>query len=114
MVPGLRRYAVVQFVPLIAATFFMLLAEPSAQPRALGLAALFVFWTLLTVGGLLDGRGWAVPLEAARLAALAAALILWLPPPGGVERLPLAAAPAALGMVIWLLAEARRRGVPAG
>jgi len=114
LAPGVQRYVLAQFVPLIAATFFMLLSEPTAHPRALGLAALFVFWTLLTVGGLLDGRRWAVALEAARLAALAAALALWLPPPAGVERLPLAALPAALGMVIWLLAETRRRGVPVG
>ncbi len=110
---GVQRYALVQFLPLIAATFFMLLWQVEARPRALGVAALFVFWTLLAVGGLLDGRRWAVPLEAARLAALAAALVAWAPLPAGAERLALAAVPAALGMAAWLLAELRRRG-PAG
>jgi sterol desaturase/sphingolipid hydroxylase (fatty acid hydroxylase superfamily) len=74
---GLRVYALLQFAPLVAATFFMLLWQSSASPRALGVGALFVFWTLWAVGGLLDGRRWAIPAEAGRLAALAAALAAW-------------------------------------
>jgi sterol desaturase/sphingolipid hydroxylase (fatty acid hydroxylase superfamily) len=74
---GLLLYALVQFAPLVVATFLMLLWQASAPPRALAAAGLFVFWTLLAIGGLLDGRRWAVPAEAARLAALAAALVGW-------------------------------------
>ena len=80
---GVGRYAFVQFVPLIAATFLLLLWADTAAVRSLGVAALFVFWTLLTVGGLLDGHRWAVPAEIARLAALGAALTCWAPLPGG-------------------------------
>jgi alkylglycerol monooxygenase len=105
---GVRLYAFVQFMPLIAATFFLLLWVDDAPVRALGLAALFVFWTLLTVGGLLDARRWAVPAELARLAALAAALLYWAPFPGG-RGISALAVPAALGMAAWLLAEIRPR-----
>lgn len=110
---GIQRYALVQFLPLIAATFVMLLSDQAAGPGLLAVAALLVFWTLLTVGGLLDGRRWAVPLEVARLAALAALLVAFtpLPPPAGL--LALAPVPLALGLVAWLLLEARRRGVGA-
>lgn len=44
----------------------------SVAPRAL--AALFILWTLAALGGLLEGRCWALPLEVARLVALASAL----------------------------------------
>jgi sterol desaturase/sphingolipid hydroxylase (fatty acid hydroxylase superfamily) len=110
--PGVRRYALVQFLPLIAATFLMLLADHGTDPALLALAALFVFWTLVTVGGLLDGARWAVPLEVARLAALAAALVAWAPRPPWAGRLPLAALPAALAMAVWLVVEALRRAEP--
>ena len=105
---GVKRYALVQFLPLIAATFLMLLAGPATSPRLLAVAALFVLWTLLAVGALLDGRAWAGPLEVARLAALAAALVAWAPLPAPAGRLPLAALPAALAMAVWLVVEARR------
>jgi alkylglycerol monooxygenase len=65
-------YALVQFAPVIAATFFMLLRQSVAPLGWLALGAAFVGWTLLAVGGLLDGRRWAVPVEVARLAAVAA------------------------------------------
>ncbi len=74
---GVRLYALLQFAPLIALTFLMLLGQASAPALTLGAAALFAFWTLLSLGGLLDGHGWAVPAEAARLAALAAVLVGW-------------------------------------
>jgi sterol desaturase/sphingolipid hydroxylase (fatty acid hydroxylase superfamily) len=112
---GLRRYAFAQFLPLIAATFFMLLSDQATPPGPLVVAALLVFWTLLTVGGLLDGRRWAVPLEVARLTALAALLVAWTPLPASAGRLALAPVPLALGLVAWLLLEARRRaGVAPG
>jgi hypothetical protein len=107
---GVQRYAFVQFLPTIAATFFMLLSDQAVQARLLAVAALFVLWTLLTVGGLLDGRRWAVPLEVGRLAGLAAALVAWNPLPAAAGRLALAAVPLALGMAAWLLLEALRRG----
>jgi sterol desaturase/sphingolipid hydroxylase (fatty acid hydroxylase superfamily) len=104
----LQAYAFVQFAPLVAATFVLLLLETTAPLAALGLGALFVFWTLLTVGGLLDGRRWAVPAEIARLACLAAAVAAFVPLPAG--RAPLAGGGAlvAAAMAAWLVASARR------
>jgi hypothetical protein len=59
------------FVPVVVVTFLMLLEEHSADARVLFGGAVLVFWTLLALGGLLDGRRWAHPVEAARLVALA-------------------------------------------
>jgi alkylglycerol monooxygenase len=109
---GVRLYAFVQFAPLVAATFFLLLWAEAAEPRALAAAALLVFWTLVTVGGLLDDRRWAAPAEVARLATLAAALVVWAPLPGG-RAISALAVPAALGMIAWLFAELRPRPRPA-
>lgn len=105
---GVRRYALVQFAPLIAATFVMLLADPAVHARLLAVALLLVLWTLVSVGGLLDGRRWAVPLEVARLAALAALLVAWPPLPTATWRVALATIPPALGLITWLLLEVRR------
>jgi len=73
-----RVYALVQFAPLVAVTFFMLLGQSSADPVLLAWGGLFTLWTLLAVGGLLDGRRWAVPVEALRLAALLLFLVTTL------------------------------------
>jgi alkylglycerol monooxygenase len=76
---ALRLYALVEFTPLIAATFLMLLWQYTAPRGPLLAAALLVFWTLASLGALMDGRRWGVPLELARLATLGAALVAWRP-----------------------------------
>jgi sterol desaturase/sphingolipid hydroxylase (fatty acid hydroxylase superfamily) len=106
--PRIRAYAFVQFAPLIAATFLLLLWGDGVRPATLAVCASLVFGTLLSVGGLLDGRAWAVPAEVARLAAVAVALVAFAPLPGG-WRASAIAVPAVLGMAVWLLAEARSR-----
>ena len=74
---GAQLWVGAWFVPVVVVTFLMLLhANDGARgPLALGFA--FVVATLAGLGGLLDGRRWARPLEAARLAAVALALIAW-------------------------------------
>lgn len=72
-----KLYAVLQFVPLVAATFLMLLWERTAPPLLLATLGALAFATLLSVGALLDGRPWARRAEAARLAAVAAAAVVW-------------------------------------
>jgi sterol desaturase/sphingolipid hydroxylase (fatty acid hydroxylase superfamily) len=117
-IPGaLKAYALAQFAPLIAGTFLMLLWQYSAPRGPLLVAAGFVFLTLGSLGALLDGRRWGVPLELARLAALAAALVAWRP--GGVA--PELAAALALGGAAafagWLLLAVRSsspEAAPAG
>ncbi len=76
--PARRAYVLLQFVPVVIATFLMLLEERSADGRILLAGAALIFWTLLALGGLLDGRRWARPLEAARLVALAGVAVLAL------------------------------------
>lgn len=72
-----RGYVAAWLVPVVAVTFLMLLhaGDGGRAPLAAGLA--FVVATLAALGGLLDGRRWARPLEAARLATLALALVAW-------------------------------------
>jgi hypothetical protein len=74
---SLQIYAFLQYVPLVAATFLILLWERTAPRAVLALAAALVFATLMSVGALLDGRPWARRAEAVRLAAVAAALVAW-------------------------------------
>jgi sterol desaturase/sphingolipid hydroxylase (fatty acid hydroxylase superfamily) len=72
-----RIYAVIQFAPLIPATFLIMIAERTTSAAVLALAALYVFATLMSVGALLDGRPWARRAEAVRLAAMLIALGAW-------------------------------------
>ncbi len=106
--PRIRLYAFLQFAPLVAATFLLLLWGDGARPATLAICASLMFGTLLSVGGLLDGRAWAIPAELARLAAVAVALVATAPLPGG-WRVTAIAVPAVLGMALWLLGEARSR-----
>jgi sterol desaturase/sphingolipid hydroxylase (fatty acid hydroxylase superfamily) len=111
--PSLQAYALVQFTPLVAATFLMLLWQRSAPLGSLAIAAALGAWTLVSVGALLDGRRWGVALEAARLAALFAAVVAARP--GALPLsviVPLALA-AAGGSAAWLVAGAAPRSADA-
>jgi alkylglycerol monooxygenase len=77
--PALQIYALAQFAPLIAATFFMLLWQYTAPRGPLLACAGLVLWTLASLGALLDGRAWALPLELARLVAVGATLLVARP-----------------------------------
>jgi len=72
--PALQAYALVQFAPLVAATFLMLLAQDTAPSTVLAVAGALVLWTLVALGGLMDARRWAWPVELARVVAVGAAL----------------------------------------
>jgi sterol desaturase/sphingolipid hydroxylase (fatty acid hydroxylase superfamily) len=65
-----KLYAVLQFAPVIAATFVLLLVQATAPLAWLAAGAVYVAWTLFSVGALLDGRRWALPVEAVRVAAV--------------------------------------------
>ena len=71
-------YVAGQFVPVVAVTFLMLLHAQDAARGLLLAGAAFVGVTLLALGALLDGRRWARPLEAARVASLALVLVAWV------------------------------------
>jgi len=107
---GLQAYALVQFAPLIAATFLMLLWQYTAPRGPLLVAALLVLWTLLALGALMDGRRWGFPAELVRLAALAATLVAWRPL--GLSTLAVAGLAVALaaGSAAWLVRARRYAG----
>jgi sterol desaturase/sphingolipid hydroxylase (fatty acid hydroxylase superfamily) len=71
LAPAVRWYALLQFAPAVVATALALWYRAAARPLALAAVTLLVFWTLVSLGGLLDRRRWAVPAELARLVAVA-------------------------------------------
>lgn len=104
--PSLKAYALLQFATLVAATFVLLLSQDKAPWSNLAIGALLVLWALASVGGLLDGRRWAVPLELARLGGVVVA-VGW-----GTRELKVFAMAAAMGAcvgaAVWLLAASSR------
>jgi alkylglycerol monooxygenase len=75
--PGRRRtlYVFVNFVLLVAAAFSLVMwGSALPLPARLGAVGLILL-SLTTLGGLLELRGWALPLEAARWTAVAAAAV---------------------------------------
>jgi sterol desaturase/sphingolipid hydroxylase (fatty acid hydroxylase superfamily) len=73
---ALGRYLLINFTLAIAGTFLLMLFGPSLPARWLVPGVGLVLLSMLTTGGLVEGRRWARPLEVARLAAVAAALIV--------------------------------------
>jgi hypothetical protein len=74
---ALRRYVTLTFVPIAAATVLTILGEETlGWPKLVALVA-FVLVTLSTWAGLFDQKRWALPVEAARLAAMIV-LAAWL------------------------------------
>jgi hypothetical protein len=73
---GLSAYVLLQFLPALFATWF-LLARQDDLPRAVFTAgAAGVIVTLVCLGGLLERRAWAIACEAVRVLALAALALL--------------------------------------
>ena len=58
---------------VLVTTAYLFVDLPTGQRVA---AAALILWSLGTLGGILEGRGWAAPLEAARLAVVAGGLAL--------------------------------------
>jgi sterol desaturase/sphingolipid hydroxylase (fatty acid hydroxylase superfamily) len=109
LAPGVKLYVLGQFaVVLLLTTLYLRHSDAlSASTRVAG-AALIV-WSLSSLGGLLDRRPWALPLEAARLLALALAAVLVPAAPAATAGLL-----ALLGASGLWLAGTRRRGLPLG
>ena len=92
---------------LVATTLYLRQSDAlAAEARVAGAAA--VVWSLSSLGGLLDRRPWALPLEAARLALLGVWAALVPAAPGVVAGL---VAALAVASGLWL-ARALRRGLP--
>ncbi len=104
---GLRLYVLVQFALVNVATVAFLYQAGRLGPGARAAGALLLAWSLTSLGGLLDRRPWAAPLELGRLGAVPlAASALPLSPPGALAVGALAAASA-----LWLL-RSRKKGLP--
>ena len=69
--PAMRRYVLVNFAAAVTATFFLILWSASLSWLLLLVCIGLVLLTVLTAGGLLEGRSWARPTEATRLVAAA-------------------------------------------
>lgn len=65
-------YVAVQFFAMAVGVFFLLMQEKDHPTWAVLAWSGALLWTLIAVGGVIDGRRWAPWLEAARLAAMVA------------------------------------------
>ena len=104
---GAKLYVLGQFVAVLLVTTLYLRQSDALSPAARAAGAVAVAWSLWSLGGLLDRRPWAAPLEAARLAVLAlSAALVPLAPAASAGLLALAGASG-----LWL-AGAVRKGLP--
>jgi sterol desaturase/sphingolipid hydroxylase (fatty acid hydroxylase superfamily) len=72
----LSLYVVVNFSIAVVATFLLMLWGPSLPHATLIGGAALVLLAMLSIGGLVEARRWARPLEIARVALTALALVL--------------------------------------
>jgi sterol desaturase/sphingolipid hydroxylase (fatty acid hydroxylase superfamily) len=68
--PAARAYVTANFALVVVATFCLMWFAPRLSAPALVVGALLTLLTTLTVGGLVEKKSWARPLEAVRLVAL--------------------------------------------
>jgi alkylglycerol monooxygenase len=73
--PSLRRYLLVNFALVVVLTFFLMLYGQNLPWPALATGVALVLLAMLSMGGLLEARRWARPLEIARVALTASALL---------------------------------------
>jgi sterol desaturase/sphingolipid hydroxylase (fatty acid hydroxylase superfamily) len=80
---GLAAYVFVQFLLVLGGTTALLFRQDALAvgPRAIFAAAIVV--TLVALGGLLEGRRWAVPVEALRVLMIVLAAVVFLSEPRG-------------------------------
>ena len=75
-----RRYVFAQYILLLAATSALMFEHARLAPLPLAACCAALAGGLVALGGLLEGKTWARPLETARLAATALAVVLVLRP----------------------------------
>jgi alkylglycerol monooxygenase len=71
-----RMYVRVQFTVLLVATGLLLLVKSSLSRQLLVVASVGIGFGLIALGGILESRKWAPPLEAARLVAFIGAIVM--------------------------------------
>ena len=104
---AVKLYVLAHFTVVLAATTLFLRQSDTLSPETRAAGAALVVWSLSSLGGLLDRRAWALPLETARLALLGVSAALVPAAPGLVA----ATATVAAGSGVWL-ARAVRKGLP--
>ncbi|MFM7203379.1 MAG: sterol desaturase family protein [Myxococcota bacterium] len=76
-----RIYVLIQFTLNFAVAVAFLMFKSKLPPAEVLLLAGLIFWNLTSVGALLEGRAWALPVESLRLVVLPLAVYYWLGPP---------------------------------
>lgn len=80
---GLGLYLLTQFLAVLVFSAVLLHLQEELSRSLLVLGSLAIAWTLVTLGGLLDGKSWAFRLEAIRIASMALVATLSAILPGG-------------------------------
>jgi sterol desaturase/sphingolipid hydroxylase (fatty acid hydroxylase superfamily) len=73
----LRLYVFAQFIPILLGTVLVLGAGARATPAQLAAGSILVVVSLVALGGLLESRRWAWPLEVVRLLAIVGGAAVW-------------------------------------
>lgn len=98
---ALIAYISVWFVVVAAATVWLMVVSPELQLAQRVTGAVWVVWTLVTWGGLMESRPWAVGLEWARLAVTVVLPVLFLTGTSAAVAVGIAAV-AAVGSAWWV------------
>jgi len=106
---GFMAYLAANLVLAVIGTTALLFTQFTLDLPRQGALAFLLLLTLLSFGGILERRRWAVPLELARIVLAAATAIFWLHADG---RIAAGAALCALPFAAWILS-LRRQAAPA-
>jgi sterol desaturase/sphingolipid hydroxylase (fatty acid hydroxylase superfamily) len=106
---GLALYAFVQFVPVLAGSAWLLFLQDRLSQTALATGSAAIVASLLALGGLLERKAWALPVETTRL--LGAAGCAAASAPAAFAAL---AAAGAAASIAWLLRFRAALEAPAG
>ncbi len=98
---ALHGYALLHLLPLVAGVTVVLLFETHLLWAPLVTVLGLMLWTMLTWAGMFERRGWCVPLEFGRLAALSVACVAMAIVGTGPWRLALLALPLWAGSALW-------------
>lgn len=96
-------YVLAQFAPVVAATFIVLQMENTWPMTTLAVIAGLIVLAILTLGGLLDRKAWALKLELARLLVQGASALFVLWPQEQFGVLAVAVLCLTFGSIFWLL-----------
>jgi len=100
---GVKLYVLMQIAPAIAATFLILQMENKWSMPALVSVAGLILMATLTLGGMLDRKGWAFKWEMARLVVQAALIITALWQHQSITLIIAVALFLASGFIYWLM-----------